>query len=226
LQSYTILPYYHAFHTKCGGIDKYFTPFYRVDRAGKFSFEEQLVKSDSFPLVPQVLTNDAAELIDFAKSMLDRGFDEINLNIGCPFPMVANRHLGAGLLPYKDEVQEMLLGFYNEQLPIKLSVKCRLGWEDKMDIWGVMQVFQDFPIHELIVHPRLGVQKYKGTPDWQSFGEVVLLSPVDIAGNGDINSKEELHEKMDQFSSVKAWMLDAGTRPAYKSVYVIRGRTN
>ncbi len=210
LQSYTTLPYYQAFHSRIGGIDKYFTPFYRINKQGIFEFENQLKASDSIILIPQVLTNNSKDLVLFAQEMLTRGFKEINLNIGCPFPMVANRHLGSGILPYVEEIKLMLEGFYNEQIPIKLSIKSRLGWQDPMDIFSLIQALNDYPIHELILHPRLGIQKYKGLPNWNLFEEVVDIWPGDIIGNGDISSKSDLREKQISYNKVKGWMLGRG----------------
>ena len=210
LQSYTTLPYYQAFHSQIGGIDKYYTPFYRINKQGIFEYESQLKHNDSLCIIPQVLTNNSKDLVLFAQEMLNRGFKEINLNIGCPFPMVANRHLGSGLLPYTEEVKLMLEGFYNEQIPIKLSIKSRLGWQDPMDIFSVIQVLNNYPIHELILHPRLGVQKYKGLPNWKLFEEVVDIWPGDIIGNGDIYTISDLKEKQHIFMNIKGWMLGRG----------------
>ncbi|MCW3785728.1 tRNA-dihydrouridine synthase family protein [Plebeiibacterium sediminum] len=210
LQSYTTLPYYLAFHSQIGGIDKYFTPFYRINKQGIFEFESQLKADYSICLIPQVLTNNSKDLATFAQEMLNRGFKEMNLNIGCPFPMVANRHLGSGLLPYADEIKQMLDEFYNKQIPIKLSIKSRLGWQDPMDIFSVIQVLNDFPIHELILHPRIGIQKYKGEPDWSLFEKVLNIWQGDIIGNGDINTIEDLKEKQSSFNDAKGWMLGRG----------------
>ncbi len=198
------------------GVDKYFTPFYRINKSGVFEYEKELKFSSEMHLIPQVLTNSVTELLQFARNMIDRGFFEINLNIGCPFPMVANRHLGSGLLPYTDEINTMLQGFYSEKLPIQLSVKSRLGWSDQDDILVLLQVLSDFPVNELILHPRLGVQKYKGEPDWIKFQDVLEACPISLIGNGDINSLSELNAKKEQFPQVKGWMLGRGllTNPA------------
>ncbi len=210
LQSYTTLPYYFAFESQIGGINKYFTPFYRKNKQGFFEFEKQLFAHKAIHIIPQVLTNNRNDLTIFAKEMINRGFDEINLNIGCPFPMVTNRHLGSGLLPYPNEIKDMLEGFYSHDLPIKLSVKTRLGWQDSKEIQAVIEVLNNYPIHELILHPRLGIQKYRGLPDWDSCYKIANLWNGELIGNGNINSANEIKEKQTKFKHIKGWMLGRG----------------
>ncbi|MCW3807649.1 tRNA-dihydrouridine synthase family protein [Plebeiibacterium marinum] len=199
-----------AFNSIVGNVDKYFTPFYRLNKQGEFEYEKQLHYSPELNLVPQILANSGRDLLCFARDMLDRGFREINLNIGCPFPMVANRHLGSGLLPYPNELNGMLEAYFSKDLPVQLSVKMRLGWKESSDIKAIMQVLKRFPISELILHPRTGVQKYKGTPDWEKFGEVVGCWDGPIVGNGDIMTNEDIQDKQREFDTVKGWMIGRG----------------
>ncbi len=210
LQSYSTLAYHHAFNSLVGGIEKFFTPFYRKNKQGIFEYEKHLIANSKINIIPQVLTNNGNDLVEFANDMFKRGFHEINLNIGCPFPLVANRHLGSGLLPFSEEIEKMMDTFYQVQLPVLLSIKCRLGWEDSMEILSALQVFEQYPISELILHPRLGIQKYKGTPDWEYFSKIINIWNGDIIGNGDITTHEELKRKREQFNKVKGWMIGRG----------------
>ncbi len=210
LQSYTTLAYYLAFNSLIGGIEKYFTPFYRKNKQGVFEYEKYLKASNDIHIVPQILTNNGKDLVEFANDMLKRGFKEININIGCPFPLVTHRHLGSGLLPFSDEIKNMMDTFYSAQLPISLSIKCRLGWEDSMEILTALQVFKQYPVSEIILHPRLGIQKYKGTPNWDYFEKIINIWNGDVIGNGDILSTQELNDKRERFSSVNGWMIGRG----------------
>ncbi len=210
LQSYTTLAYYLAFNSLIGGIEKYFTPFYRKNKQGVFEYEKYLKASYDIHIVPQILTNNGNDLVEFANDMLQRGFKEININIGCPFPLVTHRHLGSGLLPFSDEIKNMMDTFYSAQLPISLSIKCRLGWEDSMEILTALQVFKQYPVSEIILHPRLGIQKYKGTPNWDYFEKIINIWNGDVIGNGDILSTQELNDKRERFSSVNGWMIGRG----------------
>ncbi|WP_066628417.1 tRNA-dihydrouridine synthase family protein [Labilibacter marinus] len=208
LQSFTTLPYYLAYHKFIGGIDKYFTPFYRVEKNGCFEIEDQLFYRLDIPIVPQVLTNEGEELVDFAKLIYERGFDEINLNLGCPFPMVVNRQLGSGLLPYPERIRRMLSIYFEAGLPLKLSVKLRLGLLERSEFIAVLEVLKEFPLEEVIMHSRLGKQKYKGTPDWDAFEEI--NKDYSLVGNGDITSFAVLDDLKLRFPEVSAWMIGRG----------------
>lgn len=208
LQSYTTLPYYLAFESVIGGVGKYFTPFYRADNAGNFAYQKQLLLRAQLNLIPQVLTNSGDELIRFACDMEERGFDEINLNVGCPFPMLTNRRLGSGLLPYPEMLQAMLAAYFDGDAPLKLSIKLRLGLEVDNEINQVMEVLNDFPLEEIILHPRVGIQQYKGEPNWEAFEG--LVARYTLVGNGDINSKDMLDDLKLRFPDVPAWMLGRG----------------
>lgn len=218
------MPYYLAFESLIGGVDKYFTPFYRAANAGGFAYEKQLLARPRLKLIPQVLTNTGYELVRFAREMGERGFDEINLNVGCPFPMLTNRKLGSGLLPYPDVLRQMLTAYFDGDAKLKLSVKLRLGLADATEIYEVMEVLGDFRVEEIILHPRIGIQQYKGEPNWDVFEDLSLslsanrqpsvagqrTSSHTLVGNGDINSKEILDGLKLRFPDTPAWMLGRG----------------
>ncbi len=208
LQSYTTLPYFLAFESLIGGVSKYFTPFYRVNKEGGFGFEKQLFARPQLNITPQVLTNQGDELLSFAREMEARGFDEINLNVGCPFPMLTNRKLGSGLLPYPDMLRQMLTAYFNADVRLKLSIKLRLGLVDTNEIYAVMEVLSDFRVEEIILHPRIGVQQYKGEPNWEAFKDLSLR--YSLVGNGDINSMDILDDIKLRFPDTPAWMLGRG----------------
>ncbi len=210
LQSYTTLPYYFAYHTLFDTVNKYFTPFYRKNKENRFEYEKQLIAQADMPIIPQVLVNSSADLIQFAGDMKARGFNEINLNMGCPFPMVSNRGLGSGILPLKDRVEVMLNHFYEADLSMNLSVKTRLGWAHADELMGLMDVFNALPIKEIIIHPRLGIQKYKGEPDWDVFERLIQHTHHRVIGNGDIGSPDHLAYLQNRFPEVAGWILGRG----------------
>ena len=208
LQSFTTIPYCLVFNQVVGGIKKYFTPFYKVQNHGSFLFEKELYYRKHLNLIPQIVTNSYNDLIYFGQEMVNRGFKEINLNLGCPFPMLVKRKLGSGLLPYPELLETMLSEYLKSDLPVKLSVKLRLGLSDADEVVRVLDVLKNFPIEEIILHPRLGVQKYNGEPDWDKFSE--LNQQYNLVGNGDILSEQKLNYLSSRFSNVEAWMIGRG----------------
>lgn len=60
---------------------------------------------------------------------IEKGYQEADINLGCPFPMLARRHNGCGMLPYPEEVKALLSEAIDRHPDIRFSVKLRLGWE-------------------------------------------------------------------------------------------------
>lgn len=135
LQGYTEAAYRNAHAAVFGGIDVYHTPFVRVDR-GEFRHKDV---RDILPennrvgrLIPQLIASEADKTERMIALFIEQGYREIDINLGCPFPMLAKRQCGSGMLPYPDKVEALLK--QTEQFPdICFSVKMRLGWENRMN---------------------------------------------------------------------------------------------
>jgi len=161
------------------GIDKVFAPFVR------FQNDLEIKKSQIIDLlpannngkcfVPQVLSNNADEIIYFANYISDLGYSELNWNLGCPFPMLVKRQLGSGLLPFADRIEQILSKVF-QMVTIQFSIKMRLGFSDKAESIQVLNVLNKFSLSEIIIHPRLGTQIYKGVVDLEAFTNCLLAS--------------------------------------------------
>ena len=195
------------------GIDKLFTPFFtsiqkqELNKARAAELSE--VRVNGIPLVPQILSNDAEEILRFADYVKRLGFDEVNWNLGCPFPRVANKKRGSGLLPYLEMVRKILDEVMPE-IPVRFSVKARLGYDDPGDIFRLITVFNDYPLSELTIHARLGKQLYKGEADLEMFGKVVGLTKIPLGYNGDIFTLEDFKMFVERFPDVRLIMLGRG----------------
>jgi tRNA-dihydrouridine synthase len=194
-------------------IDKLFTPFFSniiksksLDRKGR---ELQNSTQNRATLVPQILSKDSAEIIRFGQYCHERGFSEINWNLGCPFPRVANKKRGSGLMPHPDLVNEILRDA-SSALPLKLSVKCRLGYHTADEIFRLLPIFEKNRISDLIVHARLGTQMYKGHVDLDTFEKVTLSTSLPLIYNGDVFSVEDFNALAARFSGIDSWMVGRG----------------
>ena len=121
-QGITDAPFRNVFKRHFGGIDKFYTPFFtgihKEEHAKNLQGEEIDPRcNDVETLTPQILSTDADEILRFAKQCKELGYKEINLNMGCPFPRVANKKRGCGLLPYPDMVEAMFERIF-EQIDI------------------------------------------------------------------------------------------------------------
>ena len=212
-QGITDAPFRNVFKKHFGGIDKFYTPFFtgiQKDHAKNMQVEEiDPACNDVETLTPQILSTDAEEILRFASQCKALGYKEINLNMGCPFPRVANKKRGSGLLPYPEKIDAML-GRVFEQIEIGFSVKCRLGYVDPDEIYPVIEVFNKYPLSELIIHPRIGKQLYKGEADVQRFAELIPLIKAPLVYNGDIVSVESFEKIREKVQPVNEFMLGRG----------------
>jgi tRNA-dihydrouridine synthase len=165
--------------------------------------------NDGRPLVPQVLSKSAEEFIAMARALYDLGYATINWNLGCPYPMVAKKGRGSGLLPYPERIEaflEEVLG----AIPGRLSIKTRLGRQRGDEIMELLPIFNRFPLAEIILHPRTGVQMYNGGVDVEGFSACLALSVNPLVYNGDIVCLDSYRRIRQRLPQVSAWMIGRG----------------
>lgn len=213
-QGITDAPFRNVFKRHFDGIDKFYTPFFtgihKEDHAKNLQGEEIDPRcNDVETLTPQILSTDAEEILRFAKQCKELGYKEINLNMGCPFPRVANKKRGSGLLPYPDKVEAMLERVF-EGIDIEFSVKCRLGYINPDEIEAIIPIFNRFPLSELIIHPRIGKQLYKGEADLERFAALIPYINAPLVYNGDIFSVYSFQRISDVVQPVTQFMLGRG----------------
>lgn len=223
LQGYTEVFYRNA-HAACfGGADVYYTPFVRLEKEG---FRRKDIRGlepaeNCVPrLIPQLIapTPEKAEAV--LSLFIEKGYTEADINLGCPFPMLAKRHNGSGLLPYPEEVKA-LLELTLKYPRISFSVKMRLGWERPDECLALAPVINDFPLRHVTMHPRLGKQQYKGKADLEGFAAFLHLCRHPLIYNGDIDSPEDIRRIQELFPAVAGVMIGRGllANPALATEY-------
>ena len=213
-QGITDAPFRNVFKRHFGGIDKFYTPFFtgihKEEHAKNLQGEEIDPKfNDVETLTPQILSTDAEEILRFAKQCKQLGYKEINLNMGCPFPRVANKKRGCGLLPYPDMVEAMFERIF-EEIDIDFSVKCRLGYFSPDEIEAIIPIFNKFPLSELIIHPRIGKQLYKGEADVERFKRLIPYINAPLVYNGDVFSVNDFGRIRNAVLPMNRFMLGRG----------------
>jgi tRNA-dihydrouridine synthase len=202
-----------AFARHFPGFDGALAPFIRPlpdDRLKPSDLRELAPENNqALPVVPQIIGNDSRQFISLARALFDLGYDTLNWNLGCPYPMVAKKKRGSGLLPDPERI-DAILGQVVTAIPNRLSIKLRLGRHRAEEIGLLLPIFNRYPLTELIVHPRLGVQMYKGTVDLEGFAECLRLSRHPLTYNGDINDVETYQNLKQRFPEVTSWMLGRG----------------
>lgn len=199
----------HARHFQ--GVDQYFIPYIEFQNDGsiKRAHQRDVQKIEGVEQVPQVLCNSFDHLFRLSKYLNDLGYSEVNLNLGCPYPMVAKRKKGSGLLPYPEEIKMLLQEWFTNP-PLELSIKLRLGYENPNEIYPVLEVLNSFPLKEIILHPRIGKDLYKGQADIEAFKKALELSRHPLTYNGDIDSAEKFQVLFERFISTENWMIGRG----------------
>ncbi|MBP5326515.1 MAG: tRNA-dihydrouridine synthase family protein [Bacteroidales bacterium] len=161
------------------------------------------------PVIPQILGHETDEFIDLANRLNDLGYNEVNWNMGCPMRRVAGKHRGSGILPYPDEVNDIL----SEVVPnirCSLSVKIRLGYRNNDEIDKIIPILNSFPIKNVTIHPRIGKQVYSGVPDIEKFAEVLPKIKHPVSYNGDIFTVGDYVRIRTRFPQVKDVMIGRG----------------
>lgn len=212
-QGITDVVYRNCFKKHFAGIDKYYTPFFsgiQKDHAKNLQTEEIDPKyNDIATLTPQILSNDGEEIVRFGEQCKQMGYREINLNLGCPFPRVANKKRGSGLLPHPVMIEEILSKVF-QHIDVAFSIKCRLGYFNPDEILPLVAIFNAYPISELIIHPRIGKQLYKGNADVERFKSITTKIKAPSVYNGDIVSRESFLQISKTIAPVSVFMLGRG----------------
>lgn len=214
LEGITGYVYRNAYQTYFPYIDKYFTPFISPNQNRAMSPKEI---RDILPennkgmyLVPQILTNRADYFVKTAKELKDTyGYEEVNLNLGCPSGTVVTKGKGAGFLAKKDELNIFLEEIFDKS-DIKISVKTRIGKDSSDEFYKLIKIFNKYPLHELIIHPRIQTDFYKNKPNMKIFTDATVLSVNPLCYNGDVFTLQDYQNISNKFPQLKAVMLGRG----------------
>ena len=202
--------YRRLHHQYFGGIDRYYMPFLSPTMHRTLSHKEDRelpVAGDlPFAAIPQILTKSAEDFLWAAQVCQDRGYEEVNLNTGCPSGTVVAKGKGAGMLNDAGELDRFLDAVFRDS-PIPISVKTRLGLTDPQEFPALLDVFNRYPIRELTIHPRVRKQFYQGDVDMDMFRYAVANSRNPLCYNGDLSSRQDCEKIAAEFSQVQSVML-------------------
>lgn len=206
--------YRNAFHDYFTGVDKYFTPFLSPNQNRALNPKEIRdvlpENNQGMHVVPQILTNRADYFLRAAEELKEKyGYREVNLNLGCPSRTVVSKGKGAGFLAKPEELDSFFREVFHN-IKGKMSVKARIGVNDSKQFRHLMDIFNQYPLCELIIHPRIQKDYYGNSPDWEVFGEAVHVSSIPLCYNGDIFTLEDYRRMKAAFPEVNRIMLGRG----------------
>jgi len=213
LQGFTDVTYRNVFSDHFSGVDEAVAPF--ISTMGQMRLKPSRIK-DVAPennkklfVVPQILGNVAEDFIFLADHLYRMGHHKINWNLGCPHSKIAKKMRGSGLLLFPDKI-DAFLDTVLAKIPNQLSVKLRLGRKSKEEIFKILPVLDQYPLDEIILHPRTGIQMYEGTSDHDAFEKALLSSRHPITYNGDISDLNSFHIVQKKFPLIKRFMIGRG----------------
>jgi tRNA-dihydrouridine synthase len=213
LQGYTDAIYRSAHARIFGGIASYYTPFVRLEHGDFRRKDVRELDADNnrgVNLTPQLIASTPEKILRILALFIEKGYKNVDINLGCPFPTLAKRHNGAGLLPYPDEVKALLMAAIEAHPEIQFSVKMRLGWEDANECMALLPLLNSLPLSHITMHPRLGKQQYKGEVDLEAFQRFYAECEKPLIYNGDLLTLDDIDTISNRFPRLDGLMIGRG----------------
>lgn len=200
-------------HQYFPGVERYYTPFFSptIHRCLTPREERELPLADrtGFSVVPQLLTKSAEDFLWMARVCRDRGYEEVNLNLGCPSGTVVSKGKGSGMLGDPESLDRFLDAIFRDA-PLPISVKTRLGLNDPEEFPRLLEIFNRYPIRELILHPRVRKQFYAGDIHTGMFAFAARESRNPLCYNGDILTLSQAEAIGKTYPGVDSVMIGRG----------------
>ena len=205
--------YRRLHHKYFPGVDAYYMPFLSptVHRQLTNRESRELPYADTvgFRAVPQLLTKVSEDFLWAAQQCRDRGYDEVNLNLGCPSGTVVAKGKGSGMLRDLDTLDRFLDEIF-ATTPLPISIKTRIGINESEEFPAILEVYNRYPIKELTIHPRVRKAFYKGSVDMDMFRYALEHSKNPLCYNGNLCTQSEIAAFSAEFPQIKSVMLGRG----------------
>lgn len=212
IQGYTDAAYRNLHARLIGGVEAYYSPFVRIER-GTFrqrDLRDVDPQNNTVPhFIPQFLASDPEEAKRLIDHLAEMGHKEMDINMGCPFPILVKKHKGCGVLPHPTEV-EQLMQVVRSYGDIRFSLKLRLGWERVEETLALASLLNELPLKHITIHARYGIQQYKGEVDDTAFGRLYEELKHPLIYNGDLLTRTDLEQTAARFPRLAGVMMGRG----------------
>ncbi len=216
MEGITTYVYRNAYHKYFSPAEKYFTPYLVPHTKKNFTARElkEIGPEHNAGLfvVPQILSKSAEDTLKTIGKLKALGYTEVNLNLGCPSKTVAAKNRGAGFLAKPVELDRFLDGVISgaASCGVAVSVKTRIGRDDRFEFPRLLEIYNKYPLKELIIHPRTQKDFYNGKPDKETFALAAKESRNPLCYNGDIFTASDGERIREEFPDLTAVMLGRG----------------
>lgn len=197
-----------------GGADRLFLPFFSPTPQHILTPRdrrelEAANNPETVPLVPQIMTCRAEDFLWAAETAASLGYQEVNLNLGCPSGTVTAKGKGSGFLSRPKELDAFFQEVFSH-VQVSVSVKTRLGYLEAAEFPALLEIFNRYPIACLTIHPRIRREKYRGAIHWEEFTKALSESRNPVCYNGDLRTVEEVRLVQARFPDLESVMIGRG----------------
>lgn len=193
--------------------DRYYMPF--LSPTGDHRFTPRQLReaapehNEGVPCVPQLMTRNAEDFLWAAGELRAMGYDEVNLNLGCPSGTVTAKKKGAGFLSVPEELDAFLDTVFSRS-PLPVSLKTRLGMHSPEEFPRLLDIFAEYPVAELIVHPRVRDDFYRHPVRLEEFSAAAARWEGKLCYNGGVVTSGDAAGVEERFPGLSAVMLGQG----------------
>ena len=183
-----------------GGADVYWTEYFRVhgvSRPEKWIVESIEQNTTGRPVIAQMIGNDVPSLVRTAKELQQLPVVAIDLNLGCPAPIVYKKCAGGGLLREPQRI-DSILGALRDAVSIKFTVKTRVGFESPAEFDTLLPIFAKHSLDLLTVHARTVAQMYRLPVHYEFIRRAAETMKCPVCANGHVYSAEQATEVLQQ----------------------------
>lgn len=224
VQGHTDAAYRHFHAENYGNHTDYYTPFIRLERGTLRNRDLKDFSSElnaGTHLVPQIIFRDREELTTLVKLLKENGASEIDLNMGCPFPLQTGHGRGAATIA-NPQLAEAVVQTVNENPDVKFSLKMRLGFASPDEWHTLLPHLNEISLTHIAVHPRVAKQQYGGDLYLDKFRELLNESKNPVVFNGEIHTPEDIRKTLELFPSISGMMIGRGllARPSLVEEYL------
>lgn len=203
MQDVTDLPFWKLM-TRYGGADLYYTEYFRVTSSS--GLDKPILASitnnpTGRPVIAQMIGNDIPSLVRTAKALQLHPVAAIDLNLGCPAPVVYRKCAGGGLLRDLPRI-DAILGALRDAISGKFTVKTRIGFDDEKTLGGLLPLFRKHAVDLVTVHGRTVLQMYRGGIRHDLIAQATQELPCPVLANGNVSTPED----------AKSVLADTGAR--------------
>ena len=208
------------------GVDRYYMPFLSPTRDHVFTPRElREILPENNPdaeVIPQLLTKVPEDFLWAAGELAAMGYQTVNLNRGCPSGTVVAKGKGSGMLADPSALDAFLDAVFS-RAPCAVSVKTRLGLSDPEEFGPLLEIYNHYPLAELIVHPRVQKDGYRHPVRLEAFAPILAASRHPVCFNGGLVTTQDCRDLVGRFSGICGVMIGQGLVANPALVRQIRG---